>query len=688
MRTCKFIIILVTLFFISNSKIFADDMSILGSWTLIDRESSGIDLYNTLQVEITKTTDGIELIQKWGQRRGFIDTVVLKLDGSTVEKEISNRVFPTNVFMGVSMDVGSKRKITAQWLEKDKALQVYEKYDILVSQGPVTITTIHTYTLSPGGETLRYTIDRSTREKQFEIQYMFKRAGTREAYYMELEDDWTIDGQLDIQAFLITLQGLANLNGPNLYFIYPETWDFTNTPYIFDFLKEYRYYSYKKLNTWEQALEKFKDNITGYIVWDKEERTSLIVAFTLAGLERAVVVSEDMIPDMEKAGLQMIKDFRGQFTGQSDFEIYSWAYEQYWGQCSKDLIIWMGGHHGQVMKPGIADWGVKNKAFFQDLSTKPSDEEEYGLACKLLSELNPMSMVMGWHSYAKDKERDHVRLTSSYGHRVRGLHTAPNMSFIAQVPRTPGFVFKNHHNIDPNKTYIPENKVYITCVQTDGVGLGAWTRPGRGELPYAWVVEVTDYDFAPAILEFYYTQATQNDYFLGATVLGYTYAKAIPESLRPALYKAAEKRLEQLDLCVTQTMDYSEGATVEGNTELTRDVVDGFYKYFPNVIGFFNGYAPSFTFAERDGRPVVSYDYYLSPERTVEEAIGDLRELINMNKKRPYFLAAHIRQYSDIRRVKSILDQLGPEVEIVPADVFLKLAGQKPTFKERYLERR
>jgi hypothetical protein len=34
--------------------------------------------------------------------------------------------------------------------------------------------------------------------------------------------------------------------------------------------------------------------------------------------------------------------------------------------------------------------------------------------------------------------------------------------------------------------------------------------------------------------------------------------------------------------------------------------------------------------------------------------------------------------------VKSILDRLGPEFEVVPMDVFLKMAGQDPTFQERY----
>jgi len=50
-----------------------------------------------------------------------------------------------------------------------------------------------------------------------------KRAGSRQAYYVRLEDDWAVDGKLPQQAFLISLQGLANSDGPNMYFIYPES---------------------------------------------------------------------------------------------------------------------------------------------------------------------------------------------------------------------------------------------------------------------------------------------------------------------------------------------------------------------------------------------------------------------------------------------------------------------------------
>jgi hypothetical protein len=313
---------------------------------------------------------------------------------------------------------------------------------------------------------------------------------------------------------------------------------------------------------------------------------------------------------------------------------------------------------------------------------------EYALANRLLREMAPASMVMGWHSYAKDRERDHVKLTSQYGHRVEGLHTLPNMSFSSQVPATPGFLYKNNHYVAPGKSYRSVRKIYITCIQTDGIGLGAWNKPGRGQIPYAWEVTMNYHWMAPAMLEYFYTQATPNDYFIGClSGAGYLYPKAVPADLLPPLIAQARILMEKLDLRVFEIMDYSEGATVEGNTELPRDIVEAYYRGMPAALGFINGYAPAFTFAHQQNRPLISYDYYLSPTRPVADAVADLQELAVINTRRPYFLLVHVRESSDIQRVKSILAKLGSDFEVVPLDLFLTLAGQEFTFQERFLER-
>lgn len=667
----------------------AELKDLAGAWEFVPQKSSIIPLYRTLSVDIRVQDGALILSQKWGTRArdAFTDTVSLPLDGKAVCLPLQHQVAPTSVFLGIRNIDNGRREMSASWSPDGTVLTVRERLVVGTSQGSSPFEAVHTYALSVPEQILVYKVTRATRKAGDALSYTLKRAGSRQAYFMRLEDDWTIDGGLPRQAFLISLQGLANSTGPGLYFIYPPSWDFRYTPGLFDFLQNERCYTFQELRTPDQALSTFRDRVAGYVVWDKAVRTSLIVAFTVAGLERAAVVSENLIPLVEKAGLKPVADFRGQFTGQSDAEIYRWAKDKYWARCSKDYIVWLGGEHGNIMKPGVADWGIRKQAFFNDLCANQSLPDECRTARELLSEMKPFGFVFGWHSYKKDLEEEWVRLTSSYALRVEGLHTLPNLSFSSQVPPTPGFVFKNNHHVEPGKAYLPEKKVYVSCIQTDGMGLGAWNQPGRGEIPYAWEVLMNNSWLAPVMLEYFYTQATPNDYFIGCLGgPGYVYPKAVPPQHLPRMVELARELMDRLDLKVFEIMDYSEGVMVEGNSDLTREVVDAFYRGMPGAIGFVNGYVQSHTFAVRDRRPLISYDYYMAPEAPEEQVAADLEELAAFNTHRPYFLLMHVRQYSNVKRVKSILDRLSPEFEVVPLDIFLKLAGEQPTFAERYRE--
>jgi hypothetical protein len=193
---------------------------------------------------------------------------------------------------------------------------------------------------------------------------------------------------------------------------------------------------------------------------------------------------------------------------------------------------------------------------------------------------------------------------------------------------------------------------------------------------------------APGMAEYFYTTKTPNDYMIGClSGPGYLYPKAVPRTMLPKLIAMAWEQMKTLDIRVFETMDWSEGDEVSGNTDLPMEVIEMYTKGMPGAIGFVNGYGPGYTFTVRDGKPWMSYDYYLSPYRPEADAVADLQELANVNSARPYFLLVHVREYSDVKRVKGILDKLGPEFEVVPLDVFLTMAASKPTFKERYLKK-
>ena len=495
-------------------------------------------------------------------------------------------------------------------------------------------------------------------------------------YLMRLSDNWEIAGDLPEHALCISLQGVANADTPRLYFLYPEKWDFNFSGPLLEYYRSSRGMEFKDIATAEQALEELARYARGYVVWDREVRTSLIVAFTAAGLNQAIVVTEDLIPLAERHGLKMLEDLRGIFRGKSDIEIYEWAYSKYWDRCSRDYLVYMGGESGKVMKPGIADFGIQKRAFFTDASTNPKDTLEYAFANRIFSQMKPLSFVMGWHSYAKDLEAQHVTLTSHYGLRVEGLHTLPNMSFNHQIPLSPGYRFTNNHNVKPGTEYLPEKKVYLSCIQTDCLGLGAWTKPGRGEIPYAWEVTMNWSWLAPAMLQFFYDMATPNDYFIGSlSGPGYMYPKAIPPALLPAVVDTAYALMTKLDLNVFEIMDHATYWLTNGiDDDVPKDIVDVYFERMPGAIGIANGYRPAHTFAVNDGKPFVSYDYYLGEKRDEKEAVADLQELANLNSNRPYFLLMHVRQWSDIKRVKRILDQLGPDFEVVPLDIFMKMS--------------
>lgn len=513
-------------------------------------------------------------------------------------------------------------------------------------------------------------------------------ASSSTKYVMSLTENWEIKGDLPVHAMLLSLQGVANADAPRLYFRYPPKWDYNFCDPLLDYYRSSRGMHFEELRSADTALTVLGQYARGYVVWDKNVRTSLIVAFTAAGVHHAVVVTEDLIPMVEKAGLRMVEDLRGKFSGQSDLQIYEWAYRRYWSSCSREYLVYLGGEAGPIMKPGIADFGVMQKAFFTDASTNPRDTLEYAFAQRLFSEMPPLSMVMGWHSYKKDLEAQQVTLASRYALRVEGLHTLPNMSFNHQIPLSSGFQFKNRHTVTKGKTFLPDKKVYLACIQTDCLGLGAWTKPGRGEIPYAWEVTMNWAWLAPAMLQYFYDMATPNDYFIGSlSGPGYMYPKAIPAEHLDAVIDSAYALMRLLDLNAFEIMDHSAYWTSDGvDADLPKAIVDRYFARMPDVLGIANGYRPAHTFAVHNRRPFVSYDYYLGEKRLEDEAVADLQELAALNARRPYFLLMHVRQWSDITRVKRILDRLGPEFAVVPLDVFLTMAGTRPTFETHYGE--
>ena len=507
----------------------------------------------------------------------------------------------------------------------------------------------------------------------------------RTAWVMHFDGDWQVAKGLPEKILLVSLQGLANRTAPRLYVVHPKDFQWEITEPLFEFYQRKHRVAFTEIKTAEAALTLFSKYAKGYVVWEPAVSASMNVAFTIAGLEDAVVVTDAQIAQVEAHGLKKIDDLRGRYTGQTDAQIYRDAYTRYWSRCTRESIMLMGGHAGAVRMPAMADWGVRQKMFFHDLSANPIHPEEVALGKKLFSELVPLATVFGWHSYAKDTEEQHTTLLSSFGLRMEGLHNLPNLSFNCQFSFTPGFKFKNNHHVALDAKLTAEKKVYLAFVQSDSIGIGVWTKPGRGKLPFGWQVTMNWTKFSPAALEYFHESATKNDYFIGGlSGPGYMYPNHIPADKFELLMQDARKLMATLDEHVMEIMDNSAADGNVGNADLTKETVDRYYAAFPDVIGFINGYGPARTRDLRDTRAMISYDYYIDPRRPREEVAADLNELIAINSQRPYFLLVHVRESNDVNSLVEITRQLDGPVEIVPVDVFLKLAASKKTYTTRY----
>lgn len=658
--------------------------NICGDWILIKDSSTAVMYFSGCKLSITRGKTQLKTVWTWQSSSPHIDSLKLPLNKSVYTYKQKNRVWPYENFMGVNYDLLSKNE--AKILSYSNVnLNIKDSYYVRTSQGKKKIDSQINYTLSPDSNFLIVNVMRPSRP--FPARYVFRRDRHIQAYCYTVINNWKLNEHVADNVMLISLQGLVNRHKPQLYLLYPDNWEYRFTRPLKKFYENDLGYTFISLSSQNKVLEKFKKYIKGYIVWDTQSRASLCVAFTLAGLDDAIVISPEQKDMVEKMGLRMLKDFTGEFRGMSDYQVFHWAYKNYWKRCNKDFILWMGGEDNDQIMPGIADFGISKKMFFVDLSTDPKNRTEYVFADSLMSEMNPLGLVMGWHSYSKDLERNYVSLASKHGLRVEGLNTFPNLSFTSVTPVSPNFKFKNNHTQLSNMPPIDKHKVYIACVQTDGLGLGAWNEPGRGSLPYAWEVTINWAWMAPVLLEYYYKEATKNDYFFGSlSGPGYMYPKAIPDSLFTPLMHVTDSLCKKLDLNIFETMDYSEGSSGVGNNDLPKSIVEKYFKAMPTMMGMLNGYAPSYTFGLVDRKPFISYDYYLNEHLSEKDAVADLKELIRLNDKRPYFLALHVREWNNIDRVKRIIDQLGDEVEVVPLDYFMKMAAENWTFKDHYLK--
>lgn len=309
-----------------------------------------------------------------------------------------------------------------------------------------------------------------------------------------------------------TLKGLVNKTQPRIYSYDNNT---INGEGKYTWLNDLNL-NYTEVANKMSLITKYKDEISGIVVYDDLYPDTINLATTIAGVSNGIAAAPSQVAALTSApyNLPIIKDLRGQFN--SKLAVYQYLYDNYWGSCTHRVLIGLnpGAHLGT-----IRDYAIAMGAAVVWLD--PNVSSENTLLRSFLSSMPAGSAYMGWWT----EEQAGVMLASEYGISTVASDWSTNLSVFAGMSRTV--------NVKP----VPEkpaleNKIYLTFIMSDGDNLQYmehkmkehWDNPDRGSVPIGWTVSPAVLDAAPSMLNYYYETATPNDCLIsGPSGIGYTY---------------------------------------------------------------------------------------------------------------------------------------------------------------------
>lgn len=136
-----------------------------GSWQIIHPESSAIDPWNDLAVEIEFSADRLHLYRRWHGPTDYtaVDSIRAPIDGEPHEAPLGQ--WPDNRHIGAFARTDRPRRVAAEWLDEGRTLRVTSRFWVEVSQGERQIRTDTEYRMAPDGDRLIVLELRSTRPR-------------------------------------------------------------------------------------------------------------------------------------------------------------------------------------------------------------------------------------------------------------------------------------------------------------------------------------------------------------------------------------------------------------------------------------------------------------------------------------------------------------------------------------------
>jgi len=142
------------------------------------------------------------------------------------------------------------------------------------------------------------------------------------------------------QALATSLQGLLNRESPRLFM----RWNDASRPYDkawMDYLPGKFDFTWQTIDSLDPLLEEAQTRAKGVVVWDADVPDTLNVAFTIAGLDDALVVTRDLLPRVAALQLPVLEDMTGRFLHSTRAELYRWSFQEHFPRCNKQWATCM-----------------------------------------------------------------------------------------------------------------------------------------------------------------------------------------------------------------------------------------------------------------------------------------------------------------------------------------------------------
>jgi hypothetical protein len=468
------------------------------------------------------------------------------------------------------------------------------------------------------------------------------------------------------------LQGLVNKGLTSIYLNYTK-----NDRFWLAYYQERFNVSVEAISSPAALLKKYKDQIAGYILYEKDNPHTLNLATSLGGIHNAIPVEKELEHIVKSQGLKKVDDLTGRFN--NIYDCYEWAIKNVLPQCNKKFVAQLCVHYPAWPTSSFAnrDYVIANKMFCFDLSTSERDKKEFNMIKRIYQQLDEGTMVMGWHC-VRDKEHEAIALSSEFGHYgMCSLHT-PNLTVHSSIQLEPGKKFKQR---PPAKNTKVENKVYVAYMATDGDASWFmldhinkdWASPAHGKFKYNWGFLPLAYDLMPGTVQYYIENALPNDYFAaGPAGATYTYPH-----LHPNPEKFLQLSADYMDKCGLTTVhmtnwndrDWWQELDLPDMPTLLRDNI-------PNAVGFVRGmgesaFEPHYL---KDGLPYIFCGEGIHRGNDIYQV---MRDFIDACPNRPLFIYNLVNHSIPMHEVKAAMDRFSSdEIEMVHLDELLLLAQQ------------